>query len=89
LSAAYGVSRDAQIIVGFARDGCGRGHAFRREPSTGMTDLGSSVADHASLAAGVSGDGHVVVGYQEAATGYRPSPSSQYILDRAGIGGCS
>jgi probable HAF family extracellular repeat protein len=71
LSAAYGVSRNGQVIVGLAWDGCARAHAFRWQPSTGMTDLGSSVADRGSLADGVSADGRVVVGYQETATGYR------------------
>ena len=43
LSAAYGVSRDGQVVVGFARDGCALGHAFRWTASNGMVDLGSSV----------------------------------------------
>ena len=71
LSSAYGVSRDGQIVVGVAQDGCKFSHAFRWNPSSGMADLGSSVADHGSLAAGVSGNGNVVVGYQEDTTGYR------------------
>jgi probable HAF family extracellular repeat protein len=71
LSAAYGVSRDGQVVVGIGWDGCGLSHAFRWNASTGMSDLGSSVAGKASLAAGVSGDGTVIVGYQEAATGFR------------------
>jgi probable HAF family extracellular repeat protein len=71
LSSANGVSRDGQVVVGFARDGCGLGHAFRWTASTGMVDLGSSVAGRASYAIGVSGDGNVVVGYQESATGPR------------------
>jgi probable HAF family extracellular repeat protein len=71
LSAAYGVSRDGQVVVGSAVDGCALSHAFRWQASTGMADLGSAVAGQASLAAAVSGDGKVVVGYQEASTGYR------------------
>ena len=71
LSSAYGVSRDGQVIVGIAKDGCKLAHAFRWNGSTGMTDLGSSFAGKASLASGVSGNGNVVVGYQEDATGYR------------------
>ncbi len=50
----------------YAWNGCTLTHAFRWEESTGMVDLGSSVAGRASLATGVSGDGKVVVGYQEA-----------------------
>jgi probable HAF family extracellular repeat protein len=71
LSSAYGVSRDGQVVVGLARDGCALSHAFRWTPSNGMVDLGSSVQGRASLASAVSGDGNVVVGYQEAATGVR------------------
>ena len=36
-----------------------------------MVDLGSSVANQASRADGVSGDGRVVVGWQEHTTGFR------------------
>ena len=54
----------------YAWDGCSIAHAFRWEESTGMVDLGSSVAGQASLANGVSADGKVVVGYQEHATGF-------------------
>ena len=71
LSTAYGVSRDGQVVVGFARDGCALGHAFRWTASNGMVDLGSSVQGKASYALDVSGDGNVVVGYQEAANGVR------------------
>jgi probable HAF family extracellular repeat protein len=65
LSNAYDVSRDGQVIVGNAYDGCAAGHAFRWTPSSGMKDLGSSVQGKASLASGVSGDGRVAVGYQD------------------------
>jgi probable HAF family extracellular repeat protein len=61
------VSRDGQVIVGIANDGCALAHAFRWTASTGMIDLGSSVQGKSSLASGVSGDGHVVVGYQDTA----------------------
>lgn len=71
LSAAYGVSRDGQVVVGSAKDSCTLSHAFRWTASSGMVDLGSSVQGKASLALDVSGDGNVVVGYQEAATGVR------------------
>ena len=68
LSSAYDVSRDGQVIVGIANDGCALAHAFRWTPSTGMIDLGSSVQGKASLAGGVSGDGRVAVGYQDTGT---------------------
>jgi probable HAF family extracellular repeat protein len=65
LSSGRGTSADGRVVVGFARNGCSIGHAFRWEEATGMVDLGSSVAAHDSYATGVSGDGKVVVGYQE------------------------
>ena len=71
LSGANDTSRDGRIVVGSAWDGCNISHAFRWEESTGMVDLGSSVAGRPSLALGVSADGKVVVGYQDAATGFR------------------
>jgi probable HAF family extracellular repeat protein len=71
LGSAYGVSRNGQVVVGLAYDGCTLSHAFRWTPSNGMVDLGSSVQGRSSLASAVSGDGSVVVGYQEAANGVR------------------
>jgi probable HAF family extracellular repeat protein len=75
ISNAYDVSRDGKVVVGFAWNTCASGHAFRWQESTGMVDLGSTAADKSSLAAGVSGDGNVVVGYQEsseaASAGFR------------------
>jgi probable HAF family extracellular repeat protein len=71
LSSAYDTSSDGRVVVGLAWNGCTLAHAFRWEESTGMVDLGSSVSGRASLAAGVSGDGKVVVGYQESSTGFR------------------
>jgi glyceraldehyde-3-phosphate dehydrogenase/erythrose-4-phosphate dehydrogenase len=43
--------------------------AFRWEESTGMVDLGSTVPGRSSRADGVSGDGRIVVGFQESALG--------------------
>jgi probable HAF family extracellular repeat protein len=71
LSLATDTSADGRVVVGYARDGCNISHAFRWEESTGMVDLGSSVAGRNSFANGVSPDGTVVVGYQEAATGFQ------------------
>ena len=69
LSNALGVSRDGAVVVGLANINCVSTHAFRWEASTGMTDLGSTVAGANSVAKGVSGDGKVVVGYQRRADG--------------------
>src|SRR5262249_33950412 len=52
-------------------NGCSIARAFRWEETTGMIDLGSTVAGRSSRANGVSGDGKVVVGWQEHATGVR------------------
>ena len=70
LSLANGTSRDGKVVVGYAVNGCEVSHAFRWEESTGMVDLGSTVAGRASFAVGVSGDGQVAVGYQFQATGF-------------------
>jgi probable HAF family extracellular repeat protein len=52
------------VVVGFARKGCQSAHAFKWQESTGMVDLGSSVAGRSSEAHAVSDDGSVVVGEQ-------------------------
>jgi probable HAF family extracellular repeat protein len=69
LSSAFDTSRE--VVVGYAWDGCNFAHAFRWDETSGMVDLGSSVAGEPSLATGVSADGKVVVGYQQDATGFR------------------
>ncbi len=65
LSSTYDTSDDGQVIVGLAWNGCSIARAFRWEESTGMVDLGSTVAGSSSRANGVSGDGRVVVGWQD------------------------
>jgi probable HAF family extracellular repeat protein len=65
LSSAYDTSDDGAVIVGLAWNGCSFARAFRWEASTGMVDLGSTVPGQASRANGVSGDGRVVVGWQD------------------------
>jgi len=69
LSDAAGVSRDGKVLVGAARIDCRAVHAFRWEESTGMVDLGSTVAGASSQALAVSGNGKVVVGWQRRADG--------------------
>jgi probable HAF family extracellular repeat protein len=70
LSTAIDTSADGGIIVGLAWNGCNYAHAFRWEESTGMVDLGSTVPDRSTRADGVSGDGKVVVGFQERVDGF-------------------
>jgi probable HAF family extracellular repeat protein len=71
LSASFGASADGRVVVGLGWDGCRIAHAFRWEESTGMADLGSIVPERASRANNVSGDGHVVIGWQDDFTGFR------------------
>ena len=71
LSGAFGASDDGRVIVGLGWDGCRFARAFRWEESTGMVDLGSTVPDRSSRANDVSGDGRVVIGWQEADVGFR------------------
>lgn len=71
ISAGWDVSDDGRVVVGYAYTGppaapCSQARAFRWEESTGMTDLGSLVPGRGTAPRGVSGDGRVVVGYQEA-----------------------
>jgi probable HAF family extracellular repeat protein len=70
LSGAFGMSDDGRVIVGLGWDGCNYARGFRWEESTGMVDLGSSNG-RSSRANDVSGDGRVVVGWQEDTTGFR------------------
>ncbi len=71
LSSTYGTNDDGKVIVGLAWNGCNFARAFRWEEATGMVDLGSTVAGRSSRANGISGDGRVVVGWQEAGFGGR------------------
>jgi probable HAF family extracellular repeat protein len=71
LTGAFGASDDGRVIVGLGWDGCRFARAFRWEESTGMVDLGSTVSGRSSRANSVSGDGRVVIGWQEASSGFR------------------
>jgi probable HAF family extracellular repeat protein len=71
LSSSFDTSDDGKVIVGLAWNGCSIARAFRWEEATGMVDLGSTVPGRSSRADGVSGDGKVVVGWQEASVGFR------------------
>jgi probable HAF family extracellular repeat protein len=70
LSIAIDASADGKAVVGLAWDTCDIARAFRWEESTGMVNLGSTVADRSSRADGISGDGKVVVGFQELSFGF-------------------
>jgi probable HAF family extracellular repeat protein len=70
LSSAFGASDDGSVVVGLGWNGCRIAHAFRWEEKTGMVDLGISNAN-SSRANGISGDGRIVVGWQQHPTGFR------------------
>jgi probable HAF family extracellular repeat protein len=70
LSGAFGADDSGGVVVGLAWNGCKVAHAFRWEESTGMVDLGT-LSGESTRANDVSGDGRVVVGWEEAATGFR------------------
>jgi probable HAF family extracellular repeat protein len=70
LSSAFGANDDGRVVVGLAWNGCRIARAFRWEESTGMVDLGS-LGGESTRANGVSGDGRVVVGWEEHPTGFR------------------
>jgi probable HAF family extracellular repeat protein len=69
LSATYGASADGTVVVGLAWDGCPIARAFRWEESTGVVNLGS-LTGASTRANAVSGNGRVVVGWEEP-TGFR------------------
>jgi probable HAF family extracellular repeat protein len=71
LSSAFDTSDDGKVVVGLAWNGCNFARAFRWEESTGMVDLGSTVEGRSSRANAVSGNGRMVLGWQEHTTGYR------------------
>jgi uncharacterized membrane protein len=62
---------DGRVLVGLGWDGCRLAHGFRWEEATGMLDLGSTVPGRSSRANDVSGDGRVIVGWQDAPDGFR------------------
>ena len=71
LSSVFGGNSDGSVLVGLAWNSCRIARAFRWTESTGMVDLGSTVDGQSSRADAVSGDGRVVVGFQEHSTGFR------------------
>ena len=71
LSSTYDTSEDGKVIVGLAWNGCNFARAFRWEESTGMVDLGTLTAGLSTRANGISGDGHVIVGWQDTGGGRR------------------
>ena len=71
LSSTYDTSDDGKVIVGLAWNGCSIARAFRWEEATGMVDLGTLNQGLGTRANGISGDGHVIVGWQDTGGGRR------------------
>jgi probable HAF family extracellular repeat protein len=69
-SSSYDTNDDGSVVVGLAWNGCNVARAFRWHESTGMVDLGSLTGE-STRANGVSGNGRVVVGWEEDRTGPR------------------
>lgn len=70
LTGTFGANDDGTVLVGLGWNGCSYAHAFRWEESTGMVDLGSLTGE-STRANNVSGDGRVVIGWEEDRTGPR------------------
>ena len=68
-SSVWAVDGDGSHIVGLAWLGCTAAHAFSWDAINGMVDLGS-LDGGSSRANGVSANGRVVVGWDEAPSGY-------------------
>jgi len=71
ISSVYAASDNGGAVVGLGWVNAGKAHAFRWTQATGMVDLGAQLATRSSRANGVSGDGSLVVGWDEDATGFR------------------
>jgi uncharacterized membrane protein len=70
VSSAWSISGDGSTAVGLGWIGSGA-HAIKWNASDGMVDMGSTVANRSSRANDVNNDGTVIVGWQDAATGFR------------------
>lgn len=71
VSSTWGMSPNGNTIVGLGWINAGTAHAVKWTAQTGMTDLGSMVANSSSRANAVNADGSVIVGWQDQADGFR------------------
>ncbi len=71
ISSAWGLSGDGNHAVGLGWLTCSPAHATQWSDGVGTFDLGSTVAGRSSRANAVDFDGNVVVGWQDASTGFR------------------
>ena len=71
VSSTWGMSPNGNTIVGLGWINAGTAHAVKWTAQTGMTDLGSMIANSSSRANAVNADGSVIVGWQDQADGFR------------------
>ena len=71
VSSAWSISNDGLTAVGLGWVNSGNAHAIKWNASDGMVDMGSTVTNRSSRANDVNNDGTVIVGWQDAATGFR------------------
>lgn len=64
-SSGWAISADGQTVVGLAWVGGFAAHAVAHNAAEGLMDLGSLVSDRSTRANAVSGDGSIVVGWQD------------------------
>jgi photosystem II stability/assembly factor-like uncharacterized protein len=69
--ASWGISGDGETVVGLGWLPAGGAHAITWNEATGVVDLGSTVTNRSTRADAVSGDGSVVVGWQDSESGFR------------------
>ncbi|WP_228448323.1 secretion protein [Chryseobacterium sp. CH25] len=71
VSSTWGMSPSGNTIVGLGWLTASNAHAVKWDETNGVVDLGSMVSGRSSRANAISGDGTVVVGWQDEATGTR------------------
>jgi len=71
MSSGWGMSGDGEMVVGLGWVANCRAHGVSWSASTGVVDLGSTVPDRSSRANAANFDGSVIVGWQDASTGFR------------------
>ncbi|MBP2616338.1 T9SS type A sorting domain-containing protein [Chryseobacterium jejuense] len=71
VSSTWGMSPNANTIVGLGWLTASNAHAVKWDETNGMVDLGSMVSGRSSRANAISADGSVVVGWQDESTGTR------------------
>ncbi|MHC4893051.1 MAG: hypothetical protein ACYTFV_06705 [Planctomycetota bacterium] len=67
----WGTSGDGQVSVGLGWISAGNAHGTSWSATTGLVDLGSTVANRSSRANACDYDGNVIVGWQDGVTGFR------------------